>query len=665
MDGGMKRNLIVLSGIVLVLWGFRTMAQVVIKGQATVRGAAAARIGTTQTSGTDWPVHAGGNIQTAINSANCGDTITLDAGVTYNVTGLVLPAKSGPKCTGTSSDYITIRPSDYASLPAGRINPFNASMLAKIVNTAGTAPTFSNQASASSYWKLYGLEITNTPGAFVATMVQFIGGAHQIVDHVYMHPGECPNTTAPYNTSGYLGTVMDTMDGNVTNSYFDCWWGTPLGGVQGQTGQANTAVESDIGPGPVTIWNNYFGVWYNALFMGGGDPPSSNTATILASPAPTTTSVTLSSVANLQVGDNIAIQVPGSAPTNAWCERPSPTPCWGDGSVQSIVGTTVTVTAPLTGFSYNATPAPLVGGSAQWRGQTVSHITVSQNYFNIPTTFAAWVQTYTPNHNNPKSWFEIKICETCTIYGNIFDGWSSVLGLNNQDQYCSSPWTTTDHMTLQSNWFKQTDRGTITGGASYSCLVRPGHDFLITNNLWEGPFTNEGGGTELLQFLSGTSPGYIYSHNTALAGFTGGTDGYTQSAFVWGHGNPTYYGVPPVTYRDNIFGIGNYGNACDNGAMVPGCVSSQTEDHNLIVRNVNPSSVVPSAQFPNSAVFPGIQLHWSSVLFTDPTNHNYELTSSSPGYRQASDGTDIGVNWTSFSNATAGVITGNPTHPFP
>ncbi len=56
-------------------------------------------------------VNAGGNLQTAINNAQPGDTIVLQAGATFTGT-FTLPNK------GTSTQWIYIRSSAYLSLPA-------------------------------------------------------------------------------------------------------------------------------------------------------------------------------------------------------------------------------------------------------------------------------------------------------------------------------------------------------------------------------------------------------------------------------------------------------------------------------------------------------------------------------------------------------------------
>jgi hypothetical protein len=45
-----------------------------------------------------------------------------------------------------------------------------------------------------------------------------------------------------------------------------------------------------------------------------------------------------------------------------------------------------------------------------------------------------------------------------------------------------------------------------------------------------------------------------------------------------------------------------------------------------------------------------------NVGFTDAANNNYSLSGSSPYRNAATDGTDIGVNWTDLTTATGGVV---------
>src|ERR1041385_2961883 len=70
-------------------------------------------------------VPAGGNLQSAINAAQPGDTIVLDAGAVYSG-DLVLPNKSG-------SSYITIQSSRAGELPDGvRVGPAQGALVARL-----------------------------------------------------------------------------------------------------------------------------------------------------------------------------------------------------------------------------------------------------------------------------------------------------------------------------------------------------------------------------------------------------------------------------------------------------------------------------------------------------------------------------------------------------
>src|SRR5262245_17906043 len=95
-------------------------------------------------------VPAGGNLQTAINDAQPGDTIALEAGATY-VGNFKLPNKSG-------STPITIRTAGDASLPGEgqRISPSHASALAK-VRSGSSLPAFET-APGAHHWQLQLLE---------------------------------------------------------------------------------------------------------------------------------------------------------------------------------------------------------------------------------------------------------------------------------------------------------------------------------------------------------------------------------------------------------------------------------------------------------------------------------------------------------------------------
>jgi hypothetical protein len=157
-------------------------------------------------------VNAGGNFQAALNSASCGDTISLQAGATF--TGIfTLPAKS---CD--DNHWIIIRTSapdsslpaegtrltpcyaGVASLPARRTYncPSVQNVMAKIIlPNAGTGPIVF--ASGANHYRFIGLEITrptNTP--VVYSLISLAKGAvadHLLFDRMWIH-GTAQDETA-------------------------------------------------------------------------------------------------------------------------------------------------------------------------------------------------------------------------------------------------------------------------------------------------------------------------------------------------------------------------------------------------------------------------------------------------------------------------------------
>ena len=102
-------------------------------------------------------VPAGGDLQAAMNNAQCGDTIVVAANGTFTAPTDGFVART--KCAGSS---ITVSTSGLTNLPAGkRVEMSDAPNMAKIV-THGPYPVLTF-ASASQGWKFIGIEITTTP----------------------------------------------------------------------------------------------------------------------------------------------------------------------------------------------------------------------------------------------------------------------------------------------------------------------------------------------------------------------------------------------------------------------------------------------------------------------------------------------------------------------
>src|SRR5262245_35201122 len=209
-------------------------------------------------------VAAGGDLQGALNSAQPGDTIVLQAGATY--TGnFTLPAKSG---TG----WIYIQSSAVSSLPAAgtRVGPGQAGLMPKIVSP-NTGAAFGTAAGAH-HFRFVGIEITTTWSTTSATnfglvVLEAPGGnttlsqvpTDIVFDRCYIHGTPTGNVRR--------AILMNSARTAVVDSY--------LSDLH-EVGADSQAIVAWNGPGPFKIVNNYLeGAGENLLF-GGADPKIAN-----------------------------------------------------------------------------------------------------------------------------------------------------------------------------------------------------------------------------------------------------------------------------------------------------------------------------------------------------------------------------------------------------
>src|SRR5882724_2654108 len=215
-------------------------------------------------TGRQTSVSAGGDLQGALNAAQPGDAIILQAGATY--TGnFTLPVTSG-------SGWVYVQTSALSSLPAAgtRVGPGQASLMPKIVSP-NTAPALSTAAGAH-HFRFVGVEITTTWASTSATNYGLVAleapngntalaqaPTDIVFDRCYIHGTPTGNVRR--------AIMMNSARTAVVDSY--------LSDLH-EVGADSQAIAGWNGPGPFKIVNNYLeGSGENVLF-GGADPRIAN-----------------------------------------------------------------------------------------------------------------------------------------------------------------------------------------------------------------------------------------------------------------------------------------------------------------------------------------------------------------------------------------------------
>jgi len=219
--------------------------------------------GSVSTSGSNLiRVPAGADLQAAINNAQSGDTLLLEAGATF--TGnFVLPAKN-------NAAMITIRSSAADSALPGastRIDPSYAPLLPKL-KSPNRQPALATAPGAHHY-TLMGLEFPSTDQGYYIIVQLGDGSAAQntlamvphdlVLDRVYVH--------GDVTYGQKVGITLNTASTTVTNSY--------VSEIKA-AGQDSQAIAGTNGPGPFTITNNYLEAAGENVLFGGADPAIPN-----------------------------------------------------------------------------------------------------------------------------------------------------------------------------------------------------------------------------------------------------------------------------------------------------------------------------------------------------------------------------------------------------
>src|SRR5580700_9750613 len=215
--------------------------------------------------GPTWNAHTSTDLTNALNSANPGDTIVLDAGAVYQG-NFTFPAKSN-----SNNKWIYVVGSALSSLPkpGTRVNPFtDAVKMPKIVtHNAGQALTLS---PGANHYRLVGLEVysTSTQGCNVNSSPPMncysgeliyaasVPGRPLVdsitVDRCYVHGSPTQDVREAITANGSNFAVIDSYISDIHQSTND-----------------SQAVLAYYSPGPIKIVNNFLSATGEDVMFGG------------------------------------------------------------------------------------------------------------------------------------------------------------------------------------------------------------------------------------------------------------------------------------------------------------------------------------------------------------------------------------------------------------
>lgn len=201
-------------------------------------------------------IASGGNLQSALDQAQRGDTICLQAGATFNG-NFILRKKN------TGSGWITIRtstPDNQFVSPGTRVTPSDANKMPKLVTS--NSDSVINVERGASHYRLIGLEVASDGIASVVYSIINIGDYNQtssvgqtsniVLDRSYVHGLPTQEVRRGVTLSGSNVAVIDSYVSEIH-----------------QIGYDTQAIVGWNGSGPYLLENNYLEAAGENVMFGG------------------------------------------------------------------------------------------------------------------------------------------------------------------------------------------------------------------------------------------------------------------------------------------------------------------------------------------------------------------------------------------------------------
>ncbi len=615
----------------------------------------------TPVTGRTITVSTGGDLQGAIDGAQPGDLIVVQAGAT--VTGnFILRNKTSGK------GWITIRTSANSQLPAPgtRVSPTQSGLMPKIISPNNTA-AISTEPGAHQY-RLIGLEIavpTNTPINY--SVIAYGDGTETsasqlpsdiILDRDYIHGSAFCHCKSGIRMNGIRLSIID--------SYVAQFHGI---------GQEAQAIVAWGAPGPLKIVNNYLeGAGENVLFGGAYaalpgvvqsdiefrhnhlNKPLAWMNSVIPAPGGVTSALT--GGGQLTPGQTYYYAVGAQGPIDKF----SAPGLIGALSVEQTVqatssnrsitikwnavtyGDSTATRSPAQYVIFRTTDPPSAGANRRWVFATYVP-TSSQGPYQYTETGAQlppWTTRFLPYAYvwTVKNIFELKNAQRVWIDGNIMEGnWQNaqtgfaVLFTPRVEQSSNGTLMSQNvvqDITYSDNILMHTGSGIDVLGADnvYPQVRNVQHTrrILVRNNLFldiSGPAYNNARGWFLMitDGLPGGVSSVTFDHNTE----------FSTGAAAW-ISDPQ----GQLNMTNNIFASSDTIHA--DGIAIANQVFSQ--DFQKVIFERNAVMGGRSSDFPASNFFPA---DVNAIGFVDLATTDLRLLAASPLHQRATDGLDIGA----------------------
>lgn len=649
-------------------------------------------------------VNAGGSIQTAINSAVSGDIIEVQV-ATFDIATVLSLSNHG-----SSSNPITIRSQNYASLPNGRVAPSDASNMPRLRSTNGNSVFV--DVSGGSYWVLDGLEVTDNSSIDIPMIFDLRHGGKTKISRVYFHPKETnPTWDRAANTRiiWYEGSAGLTVE----KSYYTGVLGYDLA----HSSLTNSVILNSNTGRNVTFDNNFLAAHYGVFFTGGaGVSPADISASVTGGAS--VSGATLSTVSGLSVGQIVRIdyrgtitksgstwtRTTGDALSNSDITQTGSYLSSGYGLGTAILGTGYTfnlrsISGDVWTFAETGTAGSLADGvynfevyqaamidtinsgtgavtwssnslpGSEWitrtpsagftkvswvtgDGDNAADWTVTRNTFYRDPEFVTFLINLPYGDFLAKGIVELKHIKRLTLDGNIFTGHPNTWFLRQYNQDGSEPWSTIQDITITNNYWKKDPAVSFIGGQA------------VQVNLGD-PYRCAQPGKNI-----------TVSNNLVVGGwenFTGGQFGsniqcYHNTIINDGGAGPTYHSVltfdgatSGFVFRDNIVSYRNYGAQClVGGGALSDCWPSGTWSKNVAV-DTEAAGVTTDSTWGAGSILPPVPTAFSGVGFVDQSAGNYRLSGSSAYKGAGTGGTDPGIDQDALEAALGGSVASGPT----